>query len=180
DEAGKPVKAGVVGELVLKGPGVTRGYDADPEATRRTTRDGWLFTGDLARRNRLGLIAFVTRKKDVIKHGGFSVFPAEVEAQLAEYGGIAHAVVFGLPHPTKGAVPAAAVVLARGAHATEAQLLAWCREHIAPYKAPRAIALVAEKDIPRNANKKVLKDELRAALLPRLQKQLAAHERKRG
>ena len=165
---GKPVKAGAVGELVIRGPGVTAGYDRDPEATRRTTRDGWLFTGDLARKNRLGLIAFATRKKDVIKHGGFSVFPAEVEAQLAAHPWIAEAVVFGAPHRAKGAVPVAAVVLARGAKTTEGELLAWCRENIAPFKSPRAIAIVGASDIPRNANRKVLKDALRETLLPRM------------
>jgi long-chain acyl-CoA synthetase len=168
DADGKAVKPGDVGELVLKGPGVTKGYDADAEATARTTKDGWLFTGDLARKNRLGLIAFVTRKKDVIKHGGFSVFPAEVEAQLLEHPAVAEAVVFGIPHATKGAQPAAAVVLKSGAHASEQQLLDWSREHIAAFKAPRALALVTATDIPRNANKKVLKDELRERLLPRL------------
>jgi acyl-CoA synthetase (AMP-forming)/AMP-acid ligase II len=168
DANGKSMKAGDVGELVLKGPGVTKGYDADAEATAKTTRDGWLFTGDLARRNRLGLIAFVTRKKDVIKHGGFSVFPAEVEAQLLEHPAIAEAIVFGIPHATKGALPAAAIVLKHGAHASEQQLLDWSREHIAPFKAPRALALVASSDVPRNANKKVLKDELRSAVLPKL------------
>jgi acyl-CoA synthetase (AMP-forming)/AMP-acid ligase II len=167
DENGKRVKAGVVGELVLKGPGVTKGYDGDAAATAKTTQDGWLKTGDLAWQNRLGLIAFATRKKDVVKHGGFSVFPAEVEAQMSAHAAIAECVVFGLPHSTKGAVPAAAVVLAKGAHATELELLAWARDHIAPFKAPRAIAIVASADIPRNANKKVLKDDLRAMLVTR-------------
>ena len=91
-------------------------------ATAKTTKDGWLKTGDLARQNRAGLIAFATRKKDVVKHGGYSVFPAEVEAQLAAHPQIAEAVVFGVPHPTKGAVPAAAIVLAKGATTNEADL----------------------------------------------------------
>jgi len=172
DEHGKKVKAGTVGELVIRGPGVTKGYDADPEATKKSTKDGWLFTGDLARKNRLGLIAFVTRKKDVIKHGGFSVFPAEVEAQIAAHPAVAEAVVFGAPHKTKGAVPVAVVVLAKKAKATEKELLAWCRDNIAPYKSPRALAIVSVGDIPRNANRKVLKDALRDAMLPRLAPQL--------
>lgn len=176
-EDGKPMKAGVVGELVIRGPGVTKGYDNDPDATKRTTRDGWLFTGDLAKKNRLGLISFVTRKKDVVKHGGFSVFPAEVEAQMAAHPAIAEAVVFGAPHKTKGAVPVAVVVLAKQATAGEAELLAWCRENIAPYKAPRALAIVASDEIPRNANRKVLKDELKEKMLPRLAPQLARHAR---
>lgn len=165
DDHGKPVKPGVVGELVLKGPGVTSGYDNDPEATARTTKDGWLRTGDLARKSRVGLIAFATRKKDVVKHGGYSVFPAEVEAQLGAHPAIAEAVVFGVPHPTKGAVPAAAVVLAKGQRISEGELLQWARDNIASYKAPRSLAIVKSEDIPRNANKKVLKDELKTQLL---------------
>lgn len=166
DDHGRVVRAGVVGELELAGPGVSKGYDGDAEATRRSTQDGWLRTGDLAWKNRLGLIAFATRKKDVIKHGGFSVFPAEVEAQLCEHPAVAEAIVFGVPHQTKGAVPAAAVVLkAQGPGATELELLRWAREHIAPFKAPRSLALVARDAVPRNANRKVLKDELRQQLL---------------
>ena len=176
DEAGVPVRPFEVGELELRGAGVTRGYDADPEATARTTHDGWLRTGDLARQSRLGLIGFVTRKKDVIKSGGFSVFPAEVEAQLAAHSAIAEAVVFGLPHARKGEVPVAAVVLANGSRVTEQALLDWAHEHIAPFKAPRAIAIVASSDIPRNANRKVLKDALREKLRPRLAKQLASRK----
>lgn len=167
-EDGKPMKAGAVGELVISGPGVTKGYDGDPDATKRTTRDGWLFTGDLAKKNRLGLISFVTRKKDVVKHGGFSVYPAEVEAQMAAHPAIAEAVVFGAPHETKGAVPVAVVVLAKKAAAKEAELLAWCRENIAPYKAPRALVIVGADEIPRNANRKVVKDALKEVMLPRL------------
>lgn len=162
DAEGKEVPPGEVGELVLRGPGVMKGYSEGGGPTG----DGWLHTGDLARRSRLGLIAFVTRKKDVVKHGGFSVFPAEVEAQLCEHPHVAEAVVFGMPHPTKGAVPVAAIV-PRG-RVTEDELLAWAREHIAPYKSPRAIVLVSASEIPRNANKKVLKDELKERLLPRL------------
>ena len=177
DESGKPVKPGTVGELELRGPGVTRGYDADPEATARTTRGDWLRTGDLARQSRLGLIGFVARKKDVIKSGGFSVFPAEVEAQLAEHPAIAEAIVFGAPHPTKGAVPVAAVVLAKGKRSSERALLAWAHAQIAPYKAPRAIAIVRASEVPRNPNRKVLKDALREQLLARIDAQLRARKR---
>jgi acyl-CoA synthetase (AMP-forming)/AMP-acid ligase II len=156
----------------MRGPGVTQGYDHDPAATRRATHDGWLFTGDLAKRSRLGLIAFVTRKKDVIKHGGFSVFPAEVEAQLVEHPAVAEAVVFGAPHPSKGAIPVAVVVLAPGAKATVRDLLEWARENIAPFKAPRAIVLALRAEIPRNDNAKVIKDRARERFLPLLERQL--------
>jgi long-chain acyl-CoA synthetase len=170
DDAGKPSKAGTVGELLIKGPGVTKGYDRDPKATGKATDGGWLKTGDFAKRNRLGLISFVSRKKDVIKHGGFSVFPAEVEAQLMTHGEIAEAVVIGAPHPTKGAVPVAVVVKSKGSSLTEMALLDWCKAEIAGYKSPRAVLFVKSAEIPRNANKKVLKDALKEAMLPRLAK----------
>ncbi len=166
DEQGAEVKRGEVGELVLRGPGVMKGY----EAGAGPAEGGWLRTGDLARQSRLGLIQLVSRKKDVVKHGGFSVFPAEVEAHLCEHPAVAEAVVLGLPHPLKGAVPVAVVVL-KG-RTSEAELLAWAREHIAPYKAPRALVVVAAADVPRNANKKVLKDELREQVRERLEAQL--------
>ena len=140
-------------------------------SARSKSADGWLHTGDLAKRNRLGLISFVTRKKDVVKHGGFSVFPAEVEAQMSAHPAIAEAVVFGVPHPAKGAEPAAVVVLKqvkKGKRETAESLLAWCRENIAPFKAPRHVFLVSADEIPRNANRKVLKDELRERMLSRL------------
>jgi acyl-CoA synthetase (AMP-forming)/AMP-acid ligase II len=180
DDEGRQVRASEVGELLVRGPGVTVGYDRDPEATGRATQEGWLHTGDLARRSALGLIAFVTRKKDVIKHGGFSVFPAEVEAQLAAHPAVAEAVVLGVPHPTKGAVPAAVVTLAGGHRATEAELLAWARENTAPFKAPRAVVVLPSSEIPRNANRKVLRDELCARVLPELEQRLAEASRTPG
>ena len=81
-------------------------------------------------------------------------------------------MVFGAPHKTKGAVPVAVVVLSKKAKATEKELLAWCRENIAPYKSPRALAIVQAADLPRNANRKVLKDALKEKMLPRLAPQI--------
>jgi acyl-CoA synthetase (AMP-forming)/AMP-acid ligase II len=166
DAEGNEVEAGEVGELQLRGPGVMKGYDAG----QGLDAEGWLHTGDLARRSRLGLIQFVTRKKDVVKHGGFSVFPAEVEAQLCEHPLVAEAIVFGVPHPTKGAVPVA-VVVPKG-RVSEDELQAWAKEHLASYKSPRAVVVVQASEVPRNANRKVLKDELRERVLPRLKAQL--------
>ena len=103
------------------------------------TRDGWLRTGDLATRNRLGLIRLVGRVKDVIKSGGYPVYCRELEEALLAHPAVAGAVAFGLPHKEKGEIPAAAVELQAGAPATEDVLLAWCRQHLAPYKAPRRI-----------------------------------------
>ncbi len=177
DERGKTAPAGQVGELLIRGPGVTRGYDRDPDATRAATADGWFRTGDLARKNRFGLIGFVSRKKDVIKHGGYSVFPAEVEAQLCEHRAVAEAAVFGMPHPAKGSVPVAVVALAKGTRASEEELLSWVRSSIAPYKAPRAILIVPADEIPRNANRKVMKEALKERTTARLERRLARRGR---
>ena len=119
DDEGGEVARGEVGELVVKGPGVMRGYHGKREATDEAlTADGWLRTGDLARAPaRSGCVEFAGRKKDVIKHGGYSVFAVEVEAALGEHPAVAEAAVVGLPDERKGEVPVAAVILRDGAHA---------------------------------------------------------------
>ena len=160
DEDGGQVPPGSVGELWVKGPGVLEGYHGDVEATRRArTDDGWLRTGDLARRGPLGTVLFAGRSKDVIKHGGYSVFAVEVERALEEHPAIAEAAVLGLPDATKGEVPVAVVRLQPGADLTPEQILIWVAEHLADYKRPQQIRVV--DDLPRTGTDKVQKDELR-------------------
>jgi acyl-CoA synthetase (AMP-forming)/AMP-acid ligase II len=161
DEEGKEVAPGATGELLVKGPGVLDGYHGNPEATKETiTEDGWLRTGDLARRGPLGTVFFAGRSKDVIKHGGYSVFAVEVEASLREHPAIADAAVLGVEDPRKGGeVPVAAVKLAPGAQATEQELVAWARERMSDYKAPRQVKIV--DDLPRTGTDKVQKAELK-------------------
>jgi long-chain acyl-CoA synthetase len=103
------------------------------------TGDGWLRTGDLATRNRLGLIRLVGRMKDVIKSGGYSVYVRELEEAVLAHPAVARAVAFGLPHKEKGEIPVAAVELRDGSQASESELLEWCRQNLAAYKAPRRI-----------------------------------------
>jgi long-chain acyl-CoA synthetase len=161
DDEGNEVSTGGVGELLVKGPGVLEGYHGNPEATEETiTEDGWLRTGDLARRGPLGTVFFAGRSKDVIKHGGYSVFAVEVEAALREHPAVADAAVLGVEDARKGGeVPVAAVKLAPGASATEQELLAWGRDHLSDYKAPRQVRIVDE--LPRTGTDKVQKSELR-------------------
>ena len=157
---------GEVGELWVKGPGVLKGYHNRPEATAAAvTPDGWLRTGDLARRGPFGLVSFAGRNKDVVKHGGYSVFAVEVQEGLEEHPAVAEAAVLGLPDPRKGEVPVAAVRLLPDATATEAELLAWAREHFADYKAPRQVRIV--DDLPRTGTGKVQKAQLRPLFTPR-------------
>jgi acyl-CoA synthetase (AMP-forming)/AMP-acid ligase II len=159
DDDGNDAPRGQVGELVVKGPGVLKGYHGNKDATDEVlTDDGWLRTGDLARQGPFGLIAFAGRKKHVIKHGGYSVFAVEVEQQLEQHPDVAEAAVVGLPDERKGEVPVAAVRLKQGANVSEQQLVDWCNEQMADYKAPGQIRIV--DDLPRTGTDKVQKDEV--------------------
>ena len=161
---GREVPPGAVGELWLKGPGILDGYHGDPAATAdAVTEDGWLRTGDLARRGPLGSIVFAGRRKDVLKVGGYSVFAAEVERQLEAHPDVLEAAVLGLPDDVLGEVPAAAVRVRPDATVSPDELVAWARASMASYKAPRRIVIVDE--LPRTGTQKVQKREL-LALFP--------------
>ncbi|HYD08606.1 MAG TPA: class I adenylate-forming enzyme family protein, partial [Acidimicrobiales bacterium] len=156
---GLDVPAGSVGELWLRGPGVLQGYHGDADATADAlTEDGWLRTGDLARRGPLGSVVFAGRRKDVVKVGGYSVFSAEVERALEAHPDVLEAAVVGLPDDRLGQVPAAAVRLREGSSSTPDSLVQWARESMASYKAPRRIVVV--DDLPRTGTQKVQKREL--------------------
>lgn len=119
------------------------------------TTDGWLRTGDLARRGPFGTVLFVGRAKDVIKHGGYSVYANEVQATLEEHPDVLEAAVVGLPDDRVGERPAAVVRLADGAAFDEGAMVAWAGEHLADYKVPQRIVVVDE--LPRTGTKKVQK-----------------------
>jgi acyl-CoA synthetase (AMP-forming)/AMP-acid ligase II len=161
DDEGRQVGVGAVGELWIKGPGVLKGYWNAPEATRAAvTDDGWLRTGDLARRGLLGTVVFVGRSKDVIKSGGYSVYATEVQEALEEHPDVLEAAVVGLPDDRLGQVPAAAVRLADGADLDALDLSGWLGGRLARYKVPRRF--VAVDDLPRTSTRKVQKTELAA------------------
>ena len=160
DDDGEEVGAGQTGELWVHGPGVLRGYHGDPEATSKVlTQDGWLRTGDLARKGPLGLVFFAGRQKDVILHGGFTVYANEVERALEQHPDVLEAAVLGLPDEQRGEVPVAAVRIRPRGGVTEEGLAAWARERLSGYKAPRRVRFV--DDLPRTGTGKVQKDELR-------------------
>jgi acyl-CoA synthetase (AMP-forming)/AMP-acid ligase II len=166
DEEGRAVRAGVTGECQIRRRGLHPHYwkDAVKEAgdgRGLLTADGWLRTGDLATRNRLGLIRLVGRMKDVIKSGGYSVYVRELEEAILAHPAVARAAAFGLPHPEKGEMPAAAVELREGSVAGESELVDWCRQRLAPYKAPRRIWILEAGGLPQNHTGKVLRRELR-------------------
>jgi long-chain acyl-CoA synthetase len=152
---------GTIGELWAKGPQVVKGYWNQPEATAATFVDGWVRTGDLARLDEEGFLFIVDRAKDMVIRGGENIYSVEVENALYEHPAVTDAALIGLPHRTLGEEPAAVVHLAPGTTATEAELQAWVRARLAPFKVPVRIAFVAET-LPRNANGKILKRELKA------------------
>jgi acyl-CoA synthetase (AMP-forming)/AMP-acid ligase II len=167
DEQGKSVKPGVTGECQILRRGVSPHYwkDAPKDGADNQallTDDGWLRTGDLATRNRLGMIRLVGRMKDVIKSGGYSVYVRELEEAIAAHPAVARAAAFGLPHKEKGESPAAAVELHPASIATEVELVDWCRTRLAPYKAPRRIWILEPGSLPQNHTGKLLRRELRA------------------
>jgi long-chain acyl-CoA synthetase len=160
DEHGAEMSMGEVGELEVRGPGMLKGYWGDDEATAAVlTDDGWLRTGDLARKGPLGLLVFEGRGKDVIKVGGYSVYAKEVEQALERHPAVLEAAVVGLPDSRLGEVPAAAVRLAGGSSLDQLDLGSWLDEHVADYKVPQRF--VAVDDLPRTGTRKVQKDQLR-------------------
>ena len=151
---------GEVGELWARGPMIVRGYWNKPEATAATFIDGWVRTGDLARLDEEGFVYIVDRAKDMVIRGGENIYSTEVENVLYEHPAVTDCALIGIPHRTLGEEPAAVVHLAPGMAASEAELQAWVRARLAAFKTPVAIRFV-EETLPRNANGKILKKDLK-------------------
>jgi len=158
DERGRPARPGEIGEFQVRGPGVTGRYWGDSQLS---APDGWLRTGDLAVRNLLGFIRLMGRDKDVIKCGGYSVFPREIEEMLIAHPAVVRAAVIGVPHRDKGEEPMAVVERCADLSPSEEELVAWCRERLAAYKVPRRIVQVQAGSLPQGVTEKVLKRVLR-------------------
>jgi acyl-CoA synthetase (AMP-forming)/AMP-acid ligase II len=155
---------GQVGELWARGPMIVKGYWNKPEATAECFVDGWVRTGDLARLDEEGFLYIVDRAKDMIIRGGENIYSSEVEDVLYAHPAVTDAALIGIPHKTLGEEPAAVVHLAPGTQASEAELQAWVRERLAGFKVPVAIRFVKDT-LPRNANGKILKTELRGLFM---------------
>ena len=160
-DGSREMPTGEVGELWAKGPMVVKGYWNRPEATAETFVDGWVRTGDLARLDEEGCCYIVDRAKDIIIRGGENIYSSEVEDVLYAHPAVTDAALIGIPHRTLGEEPAAVVHLAPGTQASEAELQQWVRDRLAAFKVPVAIRFV-ETVLPRNANGKILKKDLRA------------------
>ena len=156
---GLPV--GQVGELWARGPMIVKGYWNRPDATAATFVDGWVRTGDLARLDEEGFCYIVDRAKDIIIRGGENIYSTEVENVLYAHPAVTDCALVGVPHRTLGEEPVAVVHLCPGCTASEAELQDWVRARLAGFKVPVAIRFVDET-LPRNANGKILKKDLRA------------------
>jgi long-chain acyl-CoA synthetase len=167
DEPDDSVPSGpdVRGELWIKGPNVVRGYWNRPEETAKTFSHGWLHTGDVARLDEDNFIYIVDRAKDMIIRGGENVYSVQVEAALFEHPAVADCAVIGVPHPTLGEEVGAVVVLRPGAKVTADELRLHVKDRLAGFMVPTHIWFRAEP-LPRNPQGKVLKRELRDALMP--------------
>ena len=157
DDNGEIVKQGEVGELCVKGPGVMLEYYRNPEATAATLRDGWLFTGDMARQDEDGFYFLVDRKKDLIVSGGENIYPVEIENFLQEYPKVKDVAVIGLPDKRLGEITGAIVEIEPGSNCTVEELEKFCNQ-LPRYKRPKQIILA---DVPRNATGKIEKPLLR-------------------
>jgi long-chain acyl-CoA synthetase len=158
DDAGHGVAVGEPGELWIRSPSAMDAYINAPDETREVLVDGWFRTGDLATVSADGLVTIVGRKRERILRGGYSVFPAEVEAILLTHPAVAEAAVLGMPHPELGEDVAAFVALRPGSAATADELLTHCRDRLAAFKYPRR--LVVLDALPKSPTGKVLKSRL--------------------
>jgi len=154
---GKPVKTEEVGELIVKGDGVMKCYYKNPEATAEILKDGWLYTGDMAKRDADGFIYLVDRKKDVIITGGENLYPVQIEDFLRRNDKIKDVAVIGLPHERLGEIAAAIIEIKEDMSCTEDEINEFCLE-LPRYKRPRKIIFAK---VPRNPTGKIEKPKLR-------------------
>jgi long-chain acyl-CoA synthetase len=151
---------GQVGELVVRGPQVMLGYWNKPDETRKVLRNSWLYTGDLATYDEDGFFRIVDRKKDIIITSGFNVYPSEVESVLRRFPNVSDAAVVGVPHPRRGEVVKAVLVMRRGNPFSRRTFEAFLKQHLAHHKRPRIVE-IRESDLPRNFLGKVMRRRLR-------------------
>jgi len=155
----RELPCGEVGELIIKGPQVMAGYWQNPEETARALRDGWLYTGDLARMEEDGYFYIIERKKDLIIAGGYKIYPREVEEVLYQHPKVKEAVAFGVPDPYRGETVKVVIVPQEGADLDQEEILAFCKENLAVYKVPKIIEFRLE--LPKSLVGKVLRRVLR-------------------
>lgn len=155
DDNGQAVPLGESGEMIVRGPQVMKGYWRRPEETQAVLRDGWLYTGDVARMDQDGYFYIVDRKKDLIITGGENIYPREIEEVLFEHPKVKEAAVVGVPHPFGGEIAKAFIVLAPGETSTKKEIQQFCAERLAKHKVPRAVEF--RDELPKSQANKVLR-----------------------
>lgn len=158
NELGEDVPVGEAGELIVRGPNVMKGYYKMPEESAAAIRDGWLYTGDIAKMDEDGYFYIVDRKKDLIIVGGYNVYPREVEEVIYNHPDVVEVAVLGVPDPNQGEAVSAYVV-SKNPELTAEQVLTYCKEHLAKYKVPSFIEFLEE--LPKNTTGKILRRALR-------------------
>lgn len=158
EEGEQVLSPGQVGELVVRGPQVMWGYHEMPEETQLTLRNGWLYTGDIASMDEDGYVYLIDRKKELIKVGGFQVWPREIEEVIMLHPDVKEAAAAGIPDPDRGESIKAWVVLQPGKSVTEGEIQDWCRKQIAAYKVPDLVEF--RQTLPRTNVGKLLRREL--------------------
>jgi len=158
DDNDVEVPDGALGEIVLRGENILKGYYKNPEATAKAFRNGWFHTGDIGYRDKDGFYFIVDRKLDMIIRGGENIYPREIDEVIYQHPGVAAAAVVGIPDKLYGEEVAAFVVLREGANVSEAEMIDFCKARLADYKCPKTIRFVA--DIPKGPTGKLLKREL--------------------
>jgi long-chain acyl-CoA synthetase len=151
--------AGQIGELIVRGPQVMKGYWKNEKETLDSLRNGWLYTGDLATMDSSGYVFIVDRKKDMVISGGYNIYPREIEEVLYEHPKVREAAAIGVPHPQKGEAVKVFIVPKQGETLTRQEILDWCREKLAPYKVPKEVEF--RDSLPMTIVGKVLRRELR-------------------
>ncbi|KAA0548161.1 long-chain fatty acid--CoA ligase [Bacillus sp. BGMRC 2118] len=149
------VKSGELGELIIRGPQIMKGYWNMPEETANTLRDGWLYTGDIVRMDDEGYVSIVDRKKDMIIAGGFNIYPRDIEEILYEHPSVQEAVVVGVPDEYRGETVKAVIVLKAGREATSEEMIQYCKDNMSAYKVPRIIEF--RKELPKTSVGKILR-----------------------
>ena len=166
DDNSNPVPVNEVGEIICQSPLATEGYYMNPEATNASFRDGWFYTGDLGYFNEEGYLFVVGRKKDMVKSGGISIYPLEIEGVLYKHPEVVEAAVIGVPDPQWGEALKAVVILKDGSSVNGEELMQFCKEQLASYKVPKSVDIVAA--LPYTEVGKVNKIKLKERILARM------------
>jgi len=159
DSEERELPAGQVGELIVRGPNVMRGYYNLPQETTEALKNGWLFTGDMARIDEDGYIYIVDRKKDMIISHGMNIYPAEIERVIMQHAKVKETAVLGRPDKHRGEIPVCFIILKEGAELTHKEIIDYCKDKLANYKIPHQVKFIDE--FPRTPTGKILKKDLK-------------------